>query len=123
MDIEQQIFKAENDLFAAILNKNLALLDNLYDEDYVFTSTQGEIWGKEKALADFADPRLSIEGLSVSELEVVVRQDTAVVTGFAHVEGREGDNPLTGKYRFTRTWRFSDSNWRVIAVQTSHIDS
>jgi ketosteroid isomerase-like protein len=74
-------------------------------------------------MADFADPNLSIEELSVSELEVVVRQDTAVVTGFTHLEGHEGDKSLSGDYRFTRTWRFSEGGWRVVAVQTYHIDS
>jgi ketosteroid isomerase-like protein len=74
-------------------------------------------------MADFADPNLLIEELSVSELEVVVYKDTAIVTGISHVEGCESDNPLTGEYRFTRTWRLSDGDWRVIAAQTSHIDT
>ena len=121
MDIEEQVLEAENNLISAILDKDLATLIDLFDEEYVFTGSRGETWGKEKALADFRDPCLSIQELSVSELEVTVHRDTAVVTGISHIKGYEGHNPLTGEYRFTRTWRLSDGDWRVVAVQTSRI--
>lgn len=121
MDIEQQISKAEKGLLTAILNKDPPLLDNLFDDEYVFTGSRGETWGKEKALADFRDPDLSIQELSVSELEVSLRQDTAIVTGLAHVEGHEGNNPLTGEYRFIRTWRLSGGDSRVVSTQTSQL--
>jgi len=123
MDNKQRILEAENSLLAAILDKNLALLDNLFDEEYIFTSARRESWGKEKALADFRDPGFSIQELSVSELKVTVRHSTAIVTGIAHVEGHEGDNPVTGEYRFTRIWCMSDGDFRVVAAHTSRIDT
>lgn len=122
MDFKQQTLKAEKRLLSAILDKNLALLSHLFDEEYNFTSTRGETWGKEKTLADFRDPGFSIQELSISELEVTVRHGTAVVTGTAHVEGHGGKKPLTGEYRFTRIWCISDGDWRIVAAHASHID-
>ena len=103
--------------------KDISALNRLFDDDYVFTGSRGETWGKEKALEDFRRPDFSLEYLRTSELEVIVRQGVSIVTGISHVGGKEGDKAITGEYRFTRIWCMIDSDWRIVATHTSRIDA
>ena len=116
---EADVRAQEARLLAAMRGRDFAALSRLFDREYVFTSGSGEVWGRERALQDFADPGLSLGTLEVELERIIPLADAAVVTGRSRVAGRAGGVSVSGVYRFTRVWRFASGEWTILATHTS----
>jgi ketosteroid isomerase-like protein len=116
---EVELRALEASLLAAMREHDFPALSQLFDHEYVFTSGSGEVWGRERALRDFADPGLSLRHLEVELERIIPLVDAGVVIGRSRVEGAAGGASVSGVYRFTRVWRRVTGKWTVLAVQTS----
>jgi hypothetical protein len=97
----------------------VAVLSRLFDREYVCTSGSGEVWGRDRALQDLADPEISLERLEVELERVIPLADAGVVTGRSCVVGRAGGAAVSGLYTFTRVWRRVQGEWAILATHTS----
>lgn len=116
------INRFEETFLTAMRNCDLAYMENIFSEDYLFRGSDGLTWGKKKALDDYRNPELELTRVDVMDQKIVVNENTAVITGISHIEGRIGASPLTGKYLFTRVWSKIAAGWKIIAVSTCSAD-
>jgi ketosteroid isomerase-like protein len=117
--LELELRRQEQALASALRARDVDALSRLLAEDYVFTSAQGETWGRDRAIADLTDPRASVTGIRVEVERVVALGEAGVVTGRAEVQGYIGGHALSGVFRFTHVWRRWGGDWQIVAGHTS----
>jgi ketosteroid isomerase-like protein len=113
-----EIRRAEKELLTAMQAGNITFLESIFSDDYVFLGSDGSMWGKEKALEDFKNPRFSLSRIEISNQRICIHDTCAIVTGTSVVKGGIGQKPLTGEYHFLRAWKKEPDGWKIIAVAT-----
>lgn len=115
---EGEIRAAEQILVSALVRRDLTVLERLFAPDYVFTSAIGETWSRARALADCADPDCRVAQITVDVETVVCSGETCEATGTSDVSGRTGERDLSGRFRFSHTWRRRKGGWELVAGHT-----
>jgi ketosteroid isomerase-like protein len=82
----------------------------------------GALDSKAQTLESIRTGKIAYESLALSDLNVRVEGDVAVVTGINHVKGRdEQGKPFDRRVRFTDTFIKRDGRWQVWATQGTPI--
>jgi len=117
--VEQQLKKQESDWAAAEVKKDYAVLDRIMADEYISTDPDGKVFSKAQTIASFKSDQNVVTSEAVSELEVHVYGDAAVVTGLTKetVKGHPG----TDTYRFTDTWVKRGGAWQCVAGHASRV--
>jgi ketosteroid isomerase-like protein len=98
-----------------------------FERNYAFdasdiSSRTGAIMTKAQAVADARADKTVIQSLDLSELNVRVEGNTAVVTGVNHVVGRDAQGKaMDRRVRFTDVFIKRDGRWQVWATQGTTI--
>jgi ketosteroid isomerase-like protein len=86
------------------------------------SSRSGGIMTKAQAVADARTDKTALQSLDLSDLNVRVEGNTAVVTGINHVVGRDAQGkPIDRRVRFTDVFIKRDGRWQVWATQGTAI--
>jgi ketosteroid isomerase-like protein len=88
----------------AVLHGDVAALDQMTSDDYTFITLRGELRTKSEILKGFASGSFKYEARQISDLNVRVYGDTAVVTGRSVQKGVENGKDYSGAYWFTRVY-------------------
>jgi ketosteroid isomerase-like protein len=120
---DAEIVALEARLRAAQLAADVAELDQLIDEDLLFTGPDGQLGTKAQDLAAHGSGALRFREHEPEELRVRrVGRDVAVVALRARLAVEVGGRLVRGTYRYTRVWsRGTDSAWRVVGGQVSEV--
>lgn len=113
----------ENEWNEAIKNRNAAWYERNYADDATFINARGVLETKAEHIASVrTDPRV-VESLELSDLNVRVDGDVAVVTGVNRWRGRdEQGRPMDRRVRFTDTFIRRDGRWLVFAAQSTRVE-
>lgn len=120
-DAKQEVMKVMRRYVHAYAQNNVAALDRILAEDFVFISSRGIMVTKAQELSDIRSGQMKTKSASVDELEVRVRGNAAVVTGRATLKGVWHGQDFSGHYRVTATWVREAANWRLLAEHTSRL--
>ena len=120
-DVDVELKRQEEALATALAAGDGDTLSRLLAADYVFTSATGETWGRDRALADVADPAFCAARVTSEVERVVSGSDVALVTGRSFVEAHVGERSLSGVFRFAHVWRQSAGGWQLAAGHTSRL--
>jgi ketosteroid isomerase-like protein len=86
------------------------------------SSRTGGIMTKAQAVADARTDKTVLQSLDLSDLNVRIEGNTAVVTGVNHVVGRDAEGkPINRRVRFTDVFIKRDGRWQVWATQGTTI--
>jgi ketosteroid isomerase-like protein len=105
----------------AVLHGDVAALDRMTSDDYTFITLRGELRTKSDILKGFSSGSFKYESRQVSDLNVRVYRDTAVVTGRSVQKGIENGKDYSGAYWFTRVYVRQKDRWMTVALQTTLI--
>jgi ketosteroid isomerase-like protein len=105
----------------AVLHGDVAALDRMTSDDYTFITLRGELRTKSDILKGFSSGSFKYESRQVSDLNVRVYRDTAVVTGRSVQKGVENGKDYSGAYWFTRVYVRQKDRWMTVALQTTLI--
>jgi len=119
IDSESVIQELEDDLIEAMRLNALPFLERIFSEKYVFLGSDGSIWGKEKALKDYKNPKFQLSKFEIHDRRITMHDNNAIVTGISVVEGMIGEESITGRYLFMRVWKRGEKGWEIIAVNTN----
>lgn len=120
-DAEQKVLEMMRRYVKAYGRNDVAALDKMLADDFVFTSSRGIVVTKGQELADIHSGEMRTEAATVDELRVRVRGDAAVVTGRATLKGVWRGQDFGGQYRVTATWVREKERWRLLAEHASRI--
>jgi len=120
--LKLQVKQYEECLKQAMLQSDVAALDELFAPDLSFTNHLGQLMTKQNDLQAHKSGMLKINQITLSDQKIKVYGDVAVVTVLAHIIGSFAGAASEDNFRFTRVWAKSTSNaWQVIAGHSSTV--
>jgi ketosteroid isomerase-like protein len=118
---EQELLKLEKECGYALVKPNLAFLDRILAEDYMFTSPEGEVLTKAQMLAELKSGEDVVSSVVNLDMKVRVYGDAAVVTGHSIYRETVKGKDISGEYRWTDTWIGKGGRWQCVADHASKI--
>ncbi len=123
MDDYMMLGYIEMDWNNGYINRVFSWFEKNFAADYSnVASRDGKIFTKDEDIADSKNDKSRPESAELSEINVRVDGNTAIVTGVNHVKGRDEKNqPFDYRLRFTDTYIKNDGAWQVWATQGTRI--
>lgn len=120
---QQQLLYLELDWNDATRRHDAAWLESNYAPFATEVSSRtGLLENKAALIASAKADKTAFDALDLSDVNVRVEGDAAVVTGINRVRGKDGDGkPFDRKIRFTDTFIKRDGKWQVWATQGTTI--
>lgn len=118
--IEPQILACEERLRNAMLQSDVAVLDELLATELVFTNHLGHLMSKEDDLAAHRSGMVKIEKIDLTGQQIKILQDAAIVTVQARIHGSFAGEMSENDFRFTRVWvKSPNADWQLIVAHSS----
>ena len=118
--VEIQIIECEEQLKEAMLHSDISVLDNLLANDLIFINHLGHIMTKQDDLEAHKSKIIKISEISLSDQNIKIERDIAIVTVKAHIAGCFNNEKSENDFRFTRVWRKTPSGtWKIVAGHSS----
>ena len=107
----------------AIVNKDVATIDELLANDFVATSSTGRVGSKSTLLSLVRRDKNEYTSAKVRGMSVrMAGPKTAIVTGTATESGTTPDGKTFRiSRRFTDTWMLRDGKWKCVASQATDV--
>jgi len=105
----------------AIVHGDAATLERMTSDDYTFITLRGELRTKAEIVKGFATGAFKYESREISDLNIRVYGNAAVVTGRSTQKGTENGKDYSGDYWFTRVYVKESGRWLTVALQTTLI--
>jgi ketosteroid isomerase-like protein len=119
--IQDEIKKLEEDRNQAILRNDTAALDRMTTDNYTLINQRGELLTKAQILDGFKSAAIKFNSRELSDLNVRVYGNTAVVTGRVTQKATENGKDTSGENRFTRVYVKEKGRWVSTAMQITAV--
>jgi ketosteroid isomerase-like protein len=117
----QALIDLENKWVDALVKSDAATLDSIFAGTYVDTDEHSQRSDKQAVLSVLKSGDLHIASIKLSDMQVHVYGDAAVVIGAAAQVGNFKGQPLTAKIIFTDTFIKHNGKWRAVASHRSAV--
>ncbi|MGI5125833.1 nuclear transport factor 2 family protein [Pseudonocardia sp. CA-107938] len=114
---------AERRLQAAQLASDVDVLDELIDDELLFTGPDGSQHTKADDLAAHRGGQQQLERVEEVDLRVRLAGSTGVTWFLGDLTGTLGGAPFAARLRYTRTWAHGDAGWRLVAAHATIVPS
>lgn len=117
-----QIESMEEQWKQALLSNNLPVIEKLLAEDYTAITANGTIETKDQVLAAHRAGKMKLLSLEISDRKIRIYGNTAVVTSRADISAQNGEQKVTGQFRYTRVYtRNNAGQWKIVSFESSRI--
>jgi ketosteroid isomerase-like protein len=103
----------------AYKQSDIAAMNSLLADDFIITVEDGSTFSKPGYIAHNGGSAIHVTISEMSDLQVRMHGNTAVVTGAYHEKGTEKGKPYEYRDRFTDVWMNLNGKWQVIASHYS----
>jgi ketosteroid isomerase-like protein len=117
--VKDEILELERQRNDAIIRGDAAALDRMTADDYTFITLRGELRTKSEIVKGFKSGSFHYDSRKISDLNVRVYDNAAIVTGRSIQHGKEDGKDYSGDYRFTRVYINHAGRWETVALQTT----
>jgi len=119
---EQEVRQAIKKYRTALVQRNAATLEQIWDDDYTFTNGAGETHSKAERLANLKSGATSLDSISQKEeMKVRVHGNVAVATGRVTIKGQYSGKQTSGQYRSIHVWVKGAAGWQLVANQITPV--
>ncbi len=101
------------------MKSDTATLDSIFADTYMDTDEHSHRSDKQGVLSVVKSGELKVESIKLSDMQVHLYGDAAVVTGSASQAGSFKGQPLTAAIIFTDTFIRQNGKWRAAASHRS----
>ena len=121
-NLEAQVIELEERLRLAMMNSDVATLDELIAPELLFTTHMGQLASKADDLAAHRARLLRATTLEPSERQFQIHPTFAVVSVLMHLVGTYDGVPIDQHIRYTRVWAVSSSGkLQIVAGHMSEL--
>ena len=106
---------------AAQIGGDGAAMQRLMADDYVLVGGDGSRSTKAQLIAEFTDPKLKPNPVTVTEPVEKVWKDGAVIGGLVEFTGTYDGKPFRTVMRFADVWERRDGRWVVVYGQVTRV--
>lgn len=115
----QALIDVENKWVDALVKSDFTALDSIFADTYVDTDEHSHRGGKQDVLSFLKSGDLKLESIKLSDMQVHVYGDAAVVIGSSAQAGSFLGGPLATNIIFTDTFVKQNGKWRAVASHRS----
>ena len=115
----QALIDAENHWVDALVKSDIATLETIFADTNVDTDEHSHRGTKEDVLSVLKSGDLKLDSIKLSDLQVHLYGDAAVVIGSAAQAGTFLGRPVAAKIIFTDTFVRQNGKWRAVASHRS----
>ncbi len=119
--VEHELQALEQAWADAVQHRDVARIDQIQAEEYVFTDPAGRLWTKARALETIKSGSLTIDSFELSDVKVRLYDHTAVVTLRVVWNGQSNGVDISGPQRMTDVFVERDGRWQCVASQATRI--
>lgn len=118
---EQAVRQAMGKIIKAVESNDIAALERLYADGFVFTTDSGIFQTRAERLGAMKSGKLKYESVSFDDLKVQMFGNTAVATLRVTSKFNADGQSQSGKYRVTGTFVKNKGHWQEVAAQVTPI--
>ncbi len=118
---KQEVLGLETEQIRARLQRDLATLDHIFADDFVFTNSRGERRTKARVIADYKRTDREFKSYAIGDVRVRTYGDTALVTGHRKQKARVKGENRADDVRFIRVYVKREGRWQLVAGQVTPI--
>lgn len=116
----QQILALEDLLKTAMVNSDTIVLDQILDDNLIFTNHLGQIMSKNDDLEAHRAGFVKIKSIKQSEYRIKPNENIAIVSVLSRINGEFGGEESNVALRFTRIWQKNrNDEWQVTAAHST----
>src|SRR5207248_430936 len=102
----------------ALLQRDIATLEKIWADDYVFVNASGDVLTKAQRLANAKSGATTLDSIREEEnITVRVYENSAVATSRVTIKGQYSGQPTSGQYRSTHVWVKGSAGWQLVTNQ------
>ena len=113
------LMDVENKWVEALVKSDIATLDSVFADTYVDTDEHSRRSNKEDVFSILKSGGLKLDSIKLSDMQVHLYGDAAVVIGTSEQAGSFLGGPLATKIIFTNTFVRQNGKWRAVASHRS----
>ena len=106
---------------SSLISADTSRLSKLYAPEFSYTTPEGQVRNKTQQLTNIASGGLKMEFGKSDEIEIMVYDSTAVLTGRFIGKGMFMQNFVDIKERYTTVWTKKDGKWKLVKEQATFI--
>ena len=122
-DSASQVLAVEKQWNEVYKRGDIATMNSLLTDDFIITVEDGNTYSKPGYIAHSGNSSVRVEVSDMSDLQVRMHGNTAVVTGAYHEKGIDKGKPYEYRDRLTDIWMTYNGRWRLIASHYSPLSS
>ena len=103
----------------AAIEADIATLDSIMSDDYVFISGVGQMMDKKEHLDSLKSGDSKYKSLTYDDVKVRTYGDTAVLTGHITGEGSNAGRNISGAHFITRVYVKQGGRWIIVSAQAT----
>jgi ketosteroid isomerase-like protein len=120
---EKTFILLQHDWAEARKKSDMAFLENFYASEFNVGNMNGFESSRAEDLAMFSSGDMKPAIITDSEMKVTIYGQTAMVTGFEHLEGAYKGHPGKFDLRFTNVFVYRDHRWQLVRHQSTPISN
>jgi len=120
-DVQQILKDRFREYTEALIKRDLAALDKIWSEGYMFSIGRGEFLTKKDRVENIKSGATQFDSIRREDEEIRVFGDTAVVTGRVVLKVVYSGKESSGPYRFMNVWVKMQGRWQIVANQITPI--
>ena len=110
------IIKLENDWANALVNRDKKVFNKLLADDFFYTENE-KMYTRAEVMEAVMSTSETVEKAYNEDMQVHIKENTAIVTGWLFVNGKSTGTDFKRKYRFTDIWFKKNGSWQLVAAQ------
>lgn len=114
-----QVLAAEKQWNEVYKRGDIAMMNSLLTDDFIITVEDGSTFSKPGYIAHTGNTTVHVQVSDMSDLQVRMHGNTAVVTGAYHEKGKDKGKAYEYRDRLTDIWMNYNGRWRLIASHYS----
>jgi len=118
-DSASQVLAVEKQWNEVYKRGDIAMMNSLLTDDFIITVEDGQTYSKPGYIAHSGNSNVHVQVSDMSDLQVRMHGNTAVVTGAYHEKGIDKGKPYEYRDRLTDIWMNYNGRWRLVASHYS----
>ena len=107
--------RLENDWAKALVTRDESMFNKLLAADFFYTENEKQ-YSRAEVMQSVMSVADTVNSAYNEDMEVHIKEKTAIVTGWLFVNGKNAGGNFNRKYRFTDIWYNEKGNWQLIAA-------
>ena len=118
----QKIAALEQQRFQAMMQKDVAFLENVLADNVTYAHSNGLVENKRQHLENVGSGNITYQQMEVEENNLRLYKKTAVNNGIIHVKGLYKGTPFQVRLGYTNVYVKEKRQWRLAAWQSVKLE-